>query len=137
VNAPDRKVRRQQCLAAMPHLLIVGRDLSQLVDLSIALRGFAHVATLAATDEVASRALWSASKGLGPSIIVCMDKRDAPSDLDPLLNFSPPVLFLIAEAATELAKELEGVGCLFLSAREGKAIVWATLVAYAASQGRA
>jgi len=115
----------------MRQLLMVGRDLNQLMDLTIALRGCSHVTTIAVTDEVVARAMSSASQG-PCQIIVCLDESDATMDIRPLNEISPPVLLLTSESASHLYEQLKEAGCLVLAARERGFLISATLLAYEA-----
>ena len=116
----------------MRHLLIVGRDINQLVDLSIALCGFFHVTTVAVTNDIAAHALWSQSSE-PCQIIACLDERDAAIEVGALAGASPPVLFLIPESNSGLSQRVKEAGCLVLSSRERNHIIAATLIAYGAA----
>lgn len=120
----------------MRQLLIVGRDLNQLMSLSIALRGYSHVLTIAVTDDTAARAVWSASKG-PCQIIVCLDARDATIDVRSLVGIPPTVLFLTPESQPDLAKRLKEGACLVLAAGERSSVISATLIAYGSGAVRA
>ena len=115
----------------MWHLLIVGRDLNQLLNLSIALRGYSHFTTVAVTDDVAARALWSASKE-ACQIIVCLDESDAAIEARSLAGISPSVLFLTSQSHSDLDEQLKEAACLVLTAREKTSVIAATLIAYGA-----
>jgi hypothetical protein len=120
----------------MRHLLIIGRDLNQLVDLSIALSAHSRATTIAVTDDVAARALWSASKG-PCQIIVCLNEDDVAIEAGSLVGISPPVLFLTSQSHSDLAAHLRDAGCLVLSAGEKSSLIAATLIAYGAPPVRA
>ena len=115
------------------HLLIVGRDLNRLVELSIVLGGYASLITLAVTADVIARARWSAQKGRC-QIVVCLDKSDSALEVCSLAGIFPRALFLTTESDSHLSEQLKDAGYLVLSASEQSNVIAATLIACGARE---
>jgi hypothetical protein len=114
--------------ARVERLLLVGRDLDRLVDLSIVLRHRFKITTLAVTQDLIGRALQEARKRTG-QIMVCLDERDSSVEFAPLLDLSPSVLFLTRDSERDLEEQQKSSSCLVRCRGEERRVVSATCIA--------
>jgi len=112
-------------------LLILGRDLNQLIRLCVGLQGCFPITTVVETDDIVGAAKWSASQA--PRQIIVCSKGDMTETVLALREISPRVLFLVTDG-TSAQEKLKAAGALVLAEGESPAVIHATLFAYEGGQ---
>jgi len=114
--------------AVMRHLVIVGEDLGRLIPLLIRLQSSFHVTTVAAVDDIATRAL--AASGQPSEMVVGLSGHEQLARVDELIRRRPRILFVTSDSTSALSTRIKDAGGLVLSEDEPSAVLVATLAAF-------
>lgn len=118
----------------MAHVLIVGSQLSRLLGLLTLIPDDLNARTVAQTDDVFERALWSASRDQGAIIVVLEGSAPLPKTslalVRALLDASTTTLFYVEQGAMALTQQLRGEGANVLHDCEPPEVIAASLILF-------
>ena len=113
----------------MRDLLLVGRDLKELLPHSFELGNHFSTTTLAVAEDVLARAAVGAREGY-EAIVVFLSCCENARGLHDLVETCPCLLFLTPDLDSPISAQIEAAGGLVLSVGEPSIIVQATLLAF-------
>ena len=118
----------------MAHVLIVGSQLSRLLGLLTLIPDDWNARTVAHTDDVFERALWSASRDHGPIVVALEGSAPLPKTglarVRALLDASTTTLFYVERDARALTQQLQGEGANVLNDGEPPEVIAASLILF-------
>ncbi len=118
----------------MAHVLIVGSQLTRLLGLLTLIPDDLNARTVAHTDDVFERAIWSASRDQGSIIVALEGSAPLPKArlamVRTLLGASTTTLFYVEQGAGALTQQLQGEGADVLRDGEPPEIIAASLILF-------